>query len=188
MHNSRKIIITGPPGSGKTTLKQVFFDMVNPSILINNPLDPTRGAETSVFDLFQQKIALYDLAGQENKDWLTNEKEIFKFSDVIIMVFDLTTHIKDIIVFIKRSLEVYEEMRIKCPIIILLHKVDLIDRLYLHHKLDLLNNEIKDKAILDIKIHTTSITRKYFIETFQIFSDITSDVLKQDKFLSEYDN
>ncbi|MFW9973117.1 MAG: hypothetical protein ACFFDF_23240, partial [Candidatus Odinarchaeota archaeon] len=39
----KKILLVGPPNSGKTSIKKVFFDNIDPSSILENPLTPTRG-------------------------------------------------------------------------------------------------------------------------------------------------
>jgi len=153
--------------------------------LLENPLDPTRGADSSVYSLFQQNLGIFDLAGQENEDWFSKDKEIFKFANSIICVLDINSHIKDIIEFIDNILELYEEMKLNCKVIILLHKIDLIDSLYLRHKLEHLNNHINNKNNnkIQIKVYTTSITKEFFFDLFYIFSDIISEILKHEKII-----
>ena len=52
MIKDKKIVIVGPPGTGKTTIKKVFFEMGNPFKFLNVSLEPTRGIDSSVFSLF----------------------------------------------------------------------------------------------------------------------------------------
>ena len=36
---NRKIVLVGPPGAGKTTIKRVYFDKEDPWELLQNPPD-----------------------------------------------------------------------------------------------------------------------------------------------------
>ncbi|MEJ2279364.1 MAG: hypothetical protein P8Y70_16730 [Candidatus Lokiarchaeota archaeon] len=99
--------MTGPPDSGKTTIKTVFFHFGNPIMLLKDPMDPTRGINSSIFSIFDSELGIFDLAGQENKIWFTQEKEIFNKSNVIICIFDVRSSLESIISFLIEKILVY---------------------------------------------------------------------------------
>ena len=48
---SKKIIFVGPTNAGKTTLRKVFFESENSSILLEFVLKPTHGKESILLKL-----------------------------------------------------------------------------------------------------------------------------------------
>jgi small GTP-binding protein len=182
MIEKRKILFIGPPGSGKTTIKKVFFDMANPFKLLETPLEPTRGINSRLYSLFNLKIGVFDLAGQENKNWFGQDKDIFNDANVIICVIDVNTYIKEIFEFLKNLYDLY---RIKnfnqSNFILFFHKIDLSDRLYLQHKLKTLQDflEKENIEIFKEKIYTTSISKDFFLDTYDIIAEIFTMIIKK---------
>ena len=79
-------------------------------------------------------------------------------------------------------------MKLNSKIIVLLHKIDLIDSLYLQHKIELVNDHIKKKYKSKLEVFPTSISSEFFIDLFNIFSNIISEVLKQDNIVLSESN
>jgi len=177
MAETKKIVFVGPPNTGKTTIKSVFFEMTNPLKLLKNSLDPTRGINSSIYSLFDLELGVFDLAGQENENWFKKDKEIFNHTNLIICVLDINRYLKENFTFIDDLIEIYKELKLsRCSIVILLHKIDLMDPLYIQHKFKAFIDYIKNEKKLDPKvlIYTTSITKKYFLETYDIITEIFS--------------
>ena len=53
MKIKKKITIIGPAGTGKTTIKKVYFEMANPLKILEFSLKPTKGINSSVYSLFK---------------------------------------------------------------------------------------------------------------------------------------
>ena len=190
MFEKKKILLIGPPSAGKTTIKQVFFEKVNPYKLINNTLPPTRGINSKVYTLNDFEIGVFDLAGQENKNWFSNDRDVFLNSNLIICVFDVNTYIKDMKDFFMKLIKLYKQVNLtNCSIVIFLHKVDLIEKLLLHHKIkafnDFIEREIPTRKI--IKIFHTSIAPDFFLETFDHIAEILRELLSI-RNISEYES
>jgi GTPase SAR1 family protein len=181
----KKIVLVGPPNSGKTTIKKVFFQFGNPLQLLNNPLEPSRGVKTSIFSLFNSTIGVFDLAGQENKNWFSIDKYIFKKSNTIIIVFDIKSSIESIISFLVDIIKIKKLFGLhECSIFLFLHKVDLVNPSYVTHKIKSINNffETQYRLGLNFQIYRTSIAEKYFFETYKILLQILNLILQKNSF------
>ena len=177
----KKILLVGPPNTGKSTIKSVFFEMANPFVLLRNSLDPTRGVNSNIYSFFDLELSVFDLAGQENENWFNNEKNIFNYADLIICILDINSYLKNNIDFIEDLIKIITELKlIKCSLVILLHKKDLIEPIYAQHKYTAFERRIKNelKSDFDIQIYTTSIAKEYFFETFYIIAEIFSNLFE----------
>jgi small GTP-binding protein len=184
MRESKKLIIVGPPAVGKTTIKKVFFEMFNPYELLKKSLKPTRGINSSVYSFFNIDLGVFDLAGQEINDWFTSERNIFNNTDIIISVIDINVYLKEILDFLEKLIKVYNEINLsKCSFVVLAHKIDLIDKLYLQHKIKALKDFFSTMKNLDIKIYQTSIEKEYFLKTYDIICEIITKLVSQKSFL-----
>jgi GTPase SAR1 family protein len=162
---SFKIIIAGPAGVGKTTLRRVFFDHDNPLELLRHSLEPTVNVETTLYT-FDSTIAIYDLAGQQLNSWLGESQNIFQDADAIICVLDCLTDWAQNKRVVERFLKIREQNCPKADILFLFHKIDLIS-------IDsqvLLKNRIEIALSQQINIHygLTSIAASYFSKTLQL--------------------
>jgi GTPase SAR1 family protein len=176
----KKIILCGPPAAGKTTLKQIFFEMANPLRLLGTSLDPTRGYETGVYRQFNTSIGVFDLGGQENDRWFGEEQDIFQSADVIICVYPVTAPAEDAIEFL---IHVASVKKVQCPdarVYFLYHKRDLLSVPLLSQQLRELNNLVKTR-IPEIRakftIFPTSIAEAFFFSTFRVFGEMISRIL-----------
>ncbi|TFF63464.1 MAG: hypothetical protein EU521_01570 [Promethearchaeota archaeon] len=180
MFEKKKILLIGPPGAGKTTIKQIFFEKVNPIILLSDKLPPTRGIDSKVYTLYDYELGVFDLAGQENENWFSQERGVFSNSNLIICVFDINTYFKEIQYFFNKLIKLYEEIKLNnCTIVVFFHKVDLIEKLLLHRKIkafdEFIKNEIAKRKM--ISIYPTSIAPDFFLETYDYIAKILSQFL-----------
>jgi GTPase SAR1 family protein len=181
MVETKKVLFIGPPGTGKTTIKNVFFEMVSPLKLLKNTLDPTRGINSSIYSFFELDLGVFDLAGQENEDWFSKDSNIFNHTNLIICVLDINRYLGENIDFIGDVIKIQDDLKLgNCSIAILLHKIDLIEPLYLQQKLKAINDYLKNEKRQDLstQIFPTSITKKYFIETYDIVSQLFCNLIK----------
>ncbi len=188
MMENRKIVFVGPSGSGKTTLKNVFFDMANPFKLLETSLEPTRGINSRLYSLFDLKLGVFDLAGQENQEWFNKDKEIFSDSQVVICVLDINSYLKKIFEFLENFIRILKDLNLSdCYIVILLHKIDLIDLLYLQHKLKAINEFLERETLTEfnLTIYSTSIAESFFLKTYDIFTEIFTKIFEQKVFLMD---
>jgi len=183
MTQNKKIILFGPPGTGKTTIKKVFFELANPLKLLEESLNPTRGIESSVFSVFDKSLGVFDLAGQENENWFSSDKKVFEDCSVIICIFDIRNTLKTIIDFIIKVLEIKKELKLyDCNIVMFLHKIDLVKSSYLSNKNKAIREYFKVKLheAQDINIYQTSIAKDYFFRTYQIIQEVLNLIFSQD--------
>lgn len=183
--NNRKIILIGPPGVGKTTLKMAFFEKMSPLSLLkpDNPvLEPTRGAEIGKYQLFDSEIGIFDLAGQENERWLNEGKEIFRNTDIIITMFDVENKLKEIVAFLYNVLKIRQNLCNDANFYVIFHKIDLISRLELFKRINYVRKFLTTKTDLelDFQILKTSIKQDYFVESYQIIQTIILDAFNKD--------
>ncbi len=179
MVETKKILFIGPPGTGKTTIKNIFFEMESPLKLLKNTLDPTRGINSSIYSFFEQDLGVFDLAGQENKDWFSKDSNIFKHTNLIICVLDINRYLGENIEFIGDVIKIQNDLKLSnCSIAILLHKIDLIESHYLQQKLKAINDYLMNekKQEMSSQIYPTSITKKYFLKTYDIISQLFSNL------------
>jgi len=181
MVETKKVIFFGPPGTGKTTIKYVFFEMVSPLKLLKNALDPTRGINSSIYSFFELDLGVFDLAGQENDVWFNKDNKIFNQTNLIICVLDVNRYLKENMEFIQDVIKLQKDLKLSsCSIAILLHKIDLIESLYLRQKLKAISDFLTNEKRQDIvsMIYPTSITKKYFLETYDVISQLFCNVIR----------
>jgi GTPase SAR1 family protein len=93
---TRRILFIGPPASGKSTLRTVFFEESDPQDVLVNPLEPTRGIENFVYNWLDIDVGIADSSGQEIEKWFGLES-LYAFGelDAVIFVFDLSRYDSD---------------------------------------------------------------------------------------------
>ena len=168
-NNKKKIVFVGPPGSGKTTVKEVYFEMANPIKLLEESLPPTKGFNSNIYSFFDSNFGLFDVGGQENQQWFSKEKNIFNESSVIICIFEITNSLESIIPFLINLIRVKKELNLRdCNVIDFLHKIDLINLAYANLKTNSIKNFLDVQYVKgkDIKIYETSIAKEYFFQTY----------------------
>ena len=167
---SKKIIFTGPPKVGKTTLRKIFFEGENPSKLLDYSLTPTHGKESILLKL-RENVGIFDLAGQENQRWYETEaKSVFFDTQIIIIVLDISSSKEEMVSFTNKILALKKEITPSSFVYLLIHKIDLISRDQLSYIKDKLNDEFRDEKLL--KIAYTSIMKDSFLPTFTLFTEI----------------
>ncbi len=167
---SKKIVFTGPPKVGKTTLRKIFFEGENPSKLLEYSLTPTHGKESILLKL-KENVGIFDLAGQENQRWYETEaKSVFFDTQIIIIVLDTSSSKEEMVNFTKKVLTLKKEITPSSFVYLLIHKIDLISKDQLSYIKDKLKDEFQDEKLL--KIAYTSIMKDSFLPTFTLFTEI----------------
>jgi hypothetical protein len=167
---AKKIIFVGPAGSGKSTLRRLFFEGESAFDLLQNPLEPTRGSEVYNYKL-REEIGVFDLSGQELNRWLGSESDVFQQTDLILITLDATTEFALCLKLINQMHKIHKE---KCPTAskyILWHKIDLLSS----KEFKILKENIR-KLIERTSIYFTSIKNEHYLETLNVVLDILDDV------------
>ncbi|MHA1731023.1 MAG: ADP-ribosylation factor-like protein [Promethearchaeota archaeon] len=177
----RKIVFFGPPAAGKTTLKKIFFEKANPVRLLEESLEPTTGFETSLTRALDEEIGIFDLGGQENERWLGKDRGVFRDSDLILSVFPVTAPLGDVVKFL---IKLFEVRRTQCPgarVILLLHKVDLLDDFKSFRRTHELASVLKNKFPEihgNLRVYRTSIASRFFLKTLRVFQEIIEGLVE----------
>ena len=167
---SSKIVFTGPPQVGKTTLRKIFFEGENPTKLLEYSLTPTHGKEAILLKL-KETVGVFDLAGQENQRWYeTDEKSVFFDAHIIIAVLDISSPKEEMMSFTKKLLNLKKEVSPTSFVYLLLHKTDKISKDKLTLLKNSFNDEFGDENLLTIAY--TSIMKGSFLPTFTLFTEI----------------
>jgi len=188
---NKKIVLIGPAGTGKTSIKKTFFEKYSPISLMEYPLKPSRGINSSNYNLLDSKLGVFDLAGQENESWLSNsDKSIFNNSNVIICIFDIHNSVERIIQFLLRIYQIKKELDLKsCRVVAFLHKIDLVSDSYIEQKRKTIYEFVTTQHPRGshFEIFKTSITQPHYYNTFRILSDILKIILPHEEILAQSD-
>ncbi len=183
----KKIILIGPPSTGKTTIKLAFFDNADPVKLFKNSLKPTRGINSDIYTFFDYTLGIFDLAGQESENWLTLDKEVFTDSSAIIVVFDVHNSLESMLQFLVKIMRIKKEiLSANTPIYILIHKIDLLSQKYIDLKINKILDFFKmqfSEEMNYIKIFKTSIVEQYYYESFFHILEILLTIINKTKVL-----
>ncbi|MFX1364389.1 MAG: GTPase domain-containing protein [Promethearchaeota archaeon] len=175
----KKIIFVGPPNAGKTTLRKVFFEGESSSKLLEYALDPTYGEESLILRLpgLNEDIGIFDLAGQENKRWLeTDEKRIFYDTKLILVVIDIKSNNDEIINFVRKVIDLRNDLTPSTFIFVLLHKIDLVSEKKIREIRSIIKNSFSNDTLINFRF--TSLKKEYFHQTFSYFIEIMKTCLQ----------
>ena len=178
---SKKVILVGPSGAGKTTLRKIFFEGENASKLLEYTLEPTYGEESIILRLpgLNESVGVFDLAGQENHRWLeTEDKSIFIDTKIIMVIIDTSHEVDLILDFIRRVIAIRNEITPDSFVYVLMHKIDLV----VHKKIRDLRTGIKSSFPNEksLKILFTSLKRQFIAQTFSYFIEILKKCLQDE--------
>jgi len=181
-----KISMVGKPEVGKTTIKKVMFDGVDPNELIIFPLEATIGIKYTVHEFMDLKISLLDSPGQSLPTLLEDEqKQLLTFGDTsaIIYIFDYPTWIKnsqDILDDVKKIYEINKKHEFGAKIILFLHKIDLLITKKIGSMLALIRRQITNQLNLseELPIYFTSLHPNLIYTTYNAISDTISSFSK----------
>lgn len=180
---TKKIVLIGRAGTGKTSIKQAIFEGINPKELIIKPLEPTRGIITNIYSWMDVELSLFDTSGQELPFLLENENErniAFEQANVIIYVFDYpywTIKSEVIMEEIRKVFRILKTDYITAQFLLFFHKVDLLGQ-KLSIENQVLKAQIQNKLNLpeDLKIYFTSLHPNLIFNLINAFSEILSNL------------
>lgn len=182
----KKVALVGKPEVGKTTIKKVIFEGVDPNELIMFPLEATIGIKYSVHNFMDLKISLLDSPGQSLPLLLEDEqKQLLTFGDTsaIIYVFDYPTWIansQDIIDDIQKIYEIKKKQELNAKIILFLHKIDLLINKKIGSMLALIRRQLYKQLSLpeELPIYFTSLHPNLIYTVYYAISDTFSNFSK----------
>ena len=178
--STKKILLLGRAGTGKTSIKKIIFEGLNPKDLLYNPLEPTRGIAPSVYSWLDLKLGLFDSSGQELSYLLNNETDsehalAFDNTDFIIYLLDYPGWIsqsEEIINEIKKIQEILGKKKQSAKLLLFFHKIDLLGKEIDRKDLDKI--EVKLKKQFDLFIFFTSIHPDLIYSLYNAFYEILS--------------
>ena len=189
--SSKKLLVIGRAGTGKTTIKKIVFEGNDPKDLLSNPLEPTRGILPSVYSWLDLKLGLFDSSGQELSNLLESKVDndqilAFENTDIIIYLFDYPTWTSNsqlIIDDIQKVSAIIEENSYGAKLIIFFHKIDLIEKESRRKTLTEITSIIKKK--FDVSIYFTSIYPNLIYSLYNAFYELLSSFSKENIYLKD---
>lgn len=132
--SSNKILLLGPPNSGKTSIKKVFFEGVDSEHILESSIEPTRGFSHFVYKWLDMELGVADSSGQELNYYLSAkhsfEQEIaFEDADIVIYNFDYPyweSKAEVVIDDLERIIKIAKSYNKDCHVCAFCHKSDLI--------------------------------------------------------------
>ncbi|MHA1805306.1 MAG: hypothetical protein ACTSU4_12390 [Promethearchaeota archaeon] len=176
--SSKKILLLGRAGTGKTSITKIIFEGWPPQKLLSDPLEPTRGLIPSVHSWFDLELGVFDSAGQELNYLLHDAEEqikAFENADVIIYIVDYPTWMAikyDVIKELETIQSIIDKLNLKTKLILFFHKIDLINKESREQELKSIYKEIK--SLFKIKIYFTSIYPYLIYLLYNSFYEILS--------------
>ncbi|WP_371803447.1 ADP-ribosylation factor-like protein [Candidatus Lokiarchaeum ossiferum] len=171
---SKKIVFVGPSGVGKSTIRKWLFEGESLFKLLENPIEPTYGFENYSYNLLQN-LGVFDLAGQEQERWFSEDKNVFNDSDIILNILDSRHAPKITVDYIRKAIALQPVQSKQANIFFLIHKIDLIDEIQLlkiKDHIEAYRKEIKKNYKTDLNIYYTSIKPEHLYTTINAFVDV----------------
>lgn len=175
---TKKILIIGPPSSGKTSIKKVFFEGADSQELLEHSLEPTRGFSHYVYQWLDMELGIADSSGQELNHYLSSqesfEKDIaFESADVVIYNFDFPywgNYPEIILDNLERIIAITKSYNEKCKVFAFCHKSDLIPGTHVASIIKEIAGKIKSQ--FNIQVYFTSIQSERISTLYKAMQDI----------------
>jgi Ras-related GTP-binding protein A/B len=176
--SAKKILLLGRAGTGKTSIKKIIFEGVDPKDLLYNPLEPTRGITPSVW--LDLKLGLFDSSGQELSFLLENEEDrehilAFDNTDYIVYLFDYPGWIsqsQELVTEIQKIQKILKRNSYSTKLLLFFHKIDLIGKDIDNKIIDEISANIKKN--FDLPLYFTSIHPDLIYSLYNAFYEILS--------------
>ena len=192
---SKKVLIIGFAGAGKTCIKKVFFEGEDPKKLLSElgSPEPTFGIQHYNYSWLDTEIGTVDSSGQEFERYISGdsfEREMtFGSSDAVIYVFDINNWLNEretVIDNLKKIIKTRDEIAPNAKLYSFCHKIDLITENT--EKRAGIFSDIKKQlqTELDIKTVFTSIEPKYIHTLFRSLQIILNDLSKVGSVLESF--
>jgi len=172
--SKKKIVFVGKPEVGKSTIRECFFEFINPQKLIDSSLEPTIGIEHFNYKLYDLDCIIVDTSGQELEHLLMDRPEdIFLETNFVIFVVDCIdfknnpTEHYDLLKKIILTARMYSKDAL---ISMFVHKIDLIPKSEIKSFKNSVSSEHRAFEIVeeeDIPLFFTSIIEDH-IQTIHI--------------------
>ncbi|MEX2685040.1 MAG: GTPase domain-containing protein [Candidatus Sigynarchaeota archaeon] len=186
-HVPCKIVVLGPPASGKSMLVKSFFENKDPRLILSDFLLPTKDTEEITYDWLDLKVTVVDV-GHDDYEQVTAGKQPLFLSNAneIIYVIDVGTWTSQktlIATEIATLLKARAQLAPDAGVTILAHKKDTKEKA----AIEVILNEIdemlgKMKNDSKVRIEATSLLPKCAIDAFRVFRNILlkhSSLLRQ---------
>jgi Ras-related GTP-binding protein A/B len=128
MPTEKKLILIGPPGVGKTSLRMTFFDGLLSKDLVGSPLEPTRRKDYREYTWLNLTVRCVDCPGQMLDRWHGQDEDAtFLETDAIIYMVEADPSQRDpITTEYRRILISHAKYCPQAAIYVLIHKADLV--------------------------------------------------------------
>jgi len=176
--SQKKILLLGRAGTGKTTIKKIIFEGLNPKELLYNPLEPTRGISPSIYSWLDLNLGVFDTSGQELNYLLNDEQELsvaFDNTSIIIYLMDYPRWVStsnEILDEIAKISDIASTKSANSEMYLFFHKTDLINKETRNKNMDEIEIEIHKKV--NLPIYFTSILPDLIYLTYNAFYEMLS--------------
>ncbi len=167
-----KIVFLGLDFAGKTSILKILEGSYSGL----DKIKPTLGPKRTAYDILGFKIMNWDLGGQKQyrDEYLKNYEQVMQDTNLLIFVIDIQDEhrFNEAGAYFDDMLHALDHLKIKCPVVLCLHKVDpdIVEHPTIIKNLNWVTNlfsEYSEKHDTEIKVFITSIfDRKALIEMF----------------------
>ncbi|NVM53677.1 MAG: hypothetical protein HWN66_08230 [Candidatus Helarchaeota archaeon] len=167
-----KIVFLGLDFAGKTSILKILEGSYSGL----DQIKPTLGTKRTAWEILGFKIMNWDLGGQQQyrEEYLKNYEQILQDTNLLIFVIDVQDdhRFNEAGAYFDDMLHALDHLKIKCPVVLCLHKVDpdIVENAPIIKNLNWITNLFSDysqKHDVEIKVFITSIfDRKSLVEMF----------------------